>query len=230
MGNKGITGNQLKILAALFMTVDHIGLELYPNVPILRIIGRLAMPIFAWMIAEGCAHTRNKRRYLLTMLLAAVAYQLVFWLQFRVTGLSIFATFSLSIGLIYGLDYANKRKDALSFLVLAAIFALVCVPCVILPQVFHIKRFAVQYGLCGVLLPGLIYVGQTKREKLFLASCGMAMMALSSGGIQWYALMCLPLLALYNGQRGKWKMKYFFYLYYPLHRIAIIAVKVLFFD
>lgn len=230
MGKKGITGNQLKILAALFMTVDHIGLELFPDVSVLRIIGRLAMPIFAWMIAEGCTHTRNKSRYLLTMLLAAVAYQLVFWLQFRATGLSIFATFSLSIGLIYGLDYANKRKDALSFAVLAAVFVLVCIPCVILPQVFHLKKFAVQYGLCGVLLPALIYVGKTKVEKLFLAACGMAMMALSLGDLQWYALLCLPLLALYNGQRGKWRMKYFFYLYYPLHRIAIIAVNALFFD
>ena len=59
----GLSGNQLKIIALIAMTIDHIGLQFLPHVTILRIIGRLAFPIFAYMIAEGCLHTRNRRRY-----------------------------------------------------------------------------------------------------------------------------------------------------------------------
>ena len=54
---KGLTGNQLKLFAVIVMTIDHIGAVLYPSVLWLRIVGRLAYPIFAYMIAEGCAHT-----------------------------------------------------------------------------------------------------------------------------------------------------------------------------
>ena len=59
----GLTNNQLKIIAMISMLIDHIGVAMFPNVMILRIIGRLAFPIFAYMIAEGCFYTKNKARY-----------------------------------------------------------------------------------------------------------------------------------------------------------------------
>ena len=59
----GLSGNQLKIIAMLTMLVDHIGVQLFPECIILRIIGRLSLPIFAYMIAEGCLHTRNRPKY-----------------------------------------------------------------------------------------------------------------------------------------------------------------------
>ena len=58
-----LTKNQLKILAIICMTIDHIGVAFFPNEPLLRMIGRLAFPIFSYGIAEGCRYTRNKRRY-----------------------------------------------------------------------------------------------------------------------------------------------------------------------
>ena len=65
MGNSekgfGLTNNQLKLIAMLSMLIDHVGMLLFPGVRVLRIIGRLAFPIFAYMIAEGCAHTRSRR-------------------------------------------------------------------------------------------------------------------------------------------------------------------------
>lgn len=56
----GLTGNQLKLLALIAMTCDHVGLQLLPQFIILRIIGRLAAPLFAYMIAEGCRYTHNR--------------------------------------------------------------------------------------------------------------------------------------------------------------------------
>ena len=66
-----LTNNQLKIIAMLAMLSDHIGKVLLPQYQILQIIGRLAFPIFAFMIAEGCFYTKNKVRYFLTVFLLA---------------------------------------------------------------------------------------------------------------------------------------------------------------
>ena len=70
----GLSNNQLKILALLTMTVDHIGAYLFPRVMLLRIVGRIAYPIFAYMIGEGCRYTRNPKKYLLTILANAAAH------------------------------------------------------------------------------------------------------------------------------------------------------------
>ena len=66
-----LSGNALKIIAAVAMTIDHVGLMFFPQLKVLRIIGRIALPIFAFMIAEGCRYTRNKLRYFLTVFLLA---------------------------------------------------------------------------------------------------------------------------------------------------------------
>ena len=63
MENKGIlNGNHLKLIAAFSMLLDHAGILLFPQIRMLRIIGRLAYPIFAFMIAEGCRYTKNKAK------------------------------------------------------------------------------------------------------------------------------------------------------------------------
>lgn len=55
----GLTGNQLKIIALILMTIDHVGAYLLPQYTVLRLVGRLSMPIFAWAIAEGCYYTKT---------------------------------------------------------------------------------------------------------------------------------------------------------------------------
>ena len=57
---KQLTKNQLKILAMVCMTLDHIGAAFFPQAVWLRVIGRLAFPLFSYCIAEGCRYTRNK--------------------------------------------------------------------------------------------------------------------------------------------------------------------------
>ena len=65
----GITNNQLKIIAMVSMLFDHVGKELLPQYPILQIIDRLAFPIFAYMIAEGCFYTKNIIKYFTIILM-----------------------------------------------------------------------------------------------------------------------------------------------------------------
>ena len=66
MKHKILSGNALKMIAAISMLIDHIGLLFFPFNGIFRIFGRLAFPIFAYMIAEGAKYTRNKKKHFFT--------------------------------------------------------------------------------------------------------------------------------------------------------------------
>jgi len=224
----GLSGNALKIIAIVSMTLDHIGYHLFPGCHLLRILGRLALPIFAYMIAEGCHHTRNPRKYLLTILAVAALCQLVYFFAMGSLYQCILVTFTLSILLIQSMDRARQDESHQTALTTALVWAGVVFVCVGLPRLLDHTDFAIDYGLWGVLLPVFIYLGRDRREKLLLTAGGLILLALSFSGLtQWFSLAALPLLALYNGQRGKWRMKYFFYGYYPLHLAVIYGISLL---
>lgn len=218
----GLTGNQLKLIALVAMTCDHIGVQLLPQVTLLRIIGRLALPIFAYMIAQGCRYTRNKARYLLTIAAVALVCQLVYFFAMGSLYQCILVTFSLSICMIFALDKALKAPSLKNSLL--ALLVLISVFCIseVLPGV--LPGFSVDYGFAGILLPVLIWLGKEKWQSLLL--CGAGLVLLSIGNpTQWYSLLTLPLLALYNGTRGKRKLKYLFYIYYPAHLVLLYAIS-----
>lgn len=219
---KGLSGNQLKLIALAAMTVDHIGVHFFPNVLLLRIIGRLALPIFAYMIAQGCRYTRNKARYLGTIAAVAALCQVVYFVAMGSLYQCILVTFSLSIGLIYVLEDAIRsprfHKTSFAALSLAAGYAL----CEVLPR--YLPGFYVDYGFAGVMLPVLIRLGKQKWQSILL--CGIGLVFLSIGNsVQWFSLLALPLLILYNGTRGKHKMKYLFYIYYPAHLALLYLIS-----
>ena len=217
----GLTGNVLKLMAIVFMTVDHIGVVLFPNIMLLRIIGRLAFPIFAFMIAEGCTYSKNRKKYLLTIVAFAAVCQIVYLVAMQSLYMCIFVTFSLSIVLIYTLDNAIKKKTVLAWGLCAFAFAAVYFVADVVPVKFNVGDFRIDYDFAGILVPVLIYLGRNKWQKLILAAAALALLSTVHGWIQWYCLLSLPLLFLYNGKRGKGKMKYLFYFYYPLHLVAI---------
>lgn len=215
-----LTSNQLKLLAMITMTVDHIGVQLFPGVLWLRIVGRLAFPIYAYMIAEGCAHTRNRKKYLLQMAGLALLCQLVYFFAMGSLFQCILVTFTLSILTIFAIESPVIWHAPAALL--AVLFFTELLP-LLLPH----TDYAVDYGLWGVLLPIAVYLGKTRKQKLALTAIALALLALDLGGIQWYSLLALLPLALYNGQRGKWKLKWLFYLYYPLHLAAIYGISLL---
>ena len=217
----GLTGNALKIMAMVFMTVDHVGMMIFPNVLLLRIIGRLAFPIFAYMIAEGCTYTKNRKKYLLTVLLFAVVCQIVYLVAMQSLYMCIFVTFSLSIVLIYTLDNAIKKKTVLAWILCAIAFAAVYFVADVVPLKFNVGDFRIDGDFAGILVPVLIYLGRNKWQKLILVAAALLLLSATHGWIQWYCLLALPLLFLYNGKRGTGKMKYLFYFYYPIHLVAI---------
>ena len=83
--SRGLDGGALKLIAAALMLTDHVGSILLPQVLILRCMGRLAFPMFAFFIAEGYAHTSNLKKYLLRLFIAAVISHVPYALCFKFT-------------------------------------------------------------------------------------------------------------------------------------------------
>jgi hypothetical protein len=60
--------------------------------------------------------------------------------------------------------------------------------------------------------------------ELLLLGAGLLFLAADQGGSQPYGMLALPVLALYNGQRGKANLKYFFYIFYPVHLAVLLGI------
>lgn len=224
---KGLSNNQLKGIALVSMTLDHIGAYLLPQVVWLRIVGRLAFPVFAFMIAEGCSHTRNMGKYFATMGLFALVCQIVDFLATGSLYQSILVTFSLSIGLIWLLQQVRAKGrllwSALALIGIVGVYFL----CQILPGLLPGTDFSVDYGFIGVLVPLVVYLGKDKNQRLLYLLLALTMLSTGLVKLQWYCLLAVPLLWLYNGQRGKWNLKWLFYIYYPAHLVAIYGISFL---
>jgi len=218
----GLTGNQLKLIAMITMTCDHVGMQIFPQLLWLRIIGRLAMPVYAYMIAEGCRHTRDRKKYLLRLLGLGALCQVVYFVAMRSLYMCILITFSLSVVLICLMDAVEREKNARTWGKLFAGTALVFFVCVVLPDLLPRTDYAVDYGIMGVLLPVLIYSAGSKGLVI-----GLILLALQSGWVQWFALGAVPLLLLYNGQRGKANIGKLFYWYYPIHLVVIYGISLI---
>lgn len=223
----GLTNNQLKLIAMISMVFDHMGLLLFPNVLAFRILGRIAFPIYAFLIAEGCKHTRNKKKHLGLIAGIGISYQLVYSLLFKDLYLNILLTFSLAISLIYAIESFASNKNIsnriLMLLVIGTIFFIgfVC------PKIFSDYGFYMDYGIWGITLPALMYFGKDKRTKIIFLILFLLARACLVPSIHIFTLLSVPFIALYNGERGKARMKYFFYIFYPLHIVLIYGIAVL---
>ena len=220
----GLTNNQLKIIAMITMLIDHIGIVLFPQIKIFRIIGRIAFPIFAYMIAEGCTYTKNKKKYLLSLTSLGIACQLFFFLGTGSMYMNVLITFTLSVIAIFCTDYFLKHKNLHSTSILIITIATIIFVCVIVPKYFSFYDFEIDYGLLGVILPIAIYLACNKTEKILCTVALLLLMSFVFKGVQVYSLLSVPLLMLYNGKRGKMNLKYMFYIFYPTHLVVIYGI------
>lgn len=235
-----LSGNSLKIIGALFMVCDHVGMLLFPDVVILRILGRIALPIFAFLIAEGCRYTKNKLRYFLTVFLCGVVCQLVYYFYGNSLEMCIFITFSLAIINVYALEFAKKCifSDASIFRERISIILLGLT----LAFTYYLNTVLdIDYGFFGCILPVFAALPHSPKNasvrffdsidklpfSVLTTAVGLVLLGLERGGIQMFGLLALPFLLLYSGKRGKWNMKYFFYVFYPAHLVLIEFIGVL---
>ena len=236
----------IKIVAALSMLLDHTGMILFPDVQWLRIVGRLALPLYALCIAEGFRHTRSRPKYFLRIFVLGALCQVVYFFVSSEPYLGILITFSLSIVLLCLLDallcaakgqtepvsrvFEKILRRALSRSVRTVLCAVLLASA--LGGVILLNHFIrVDYGLTGVLLPVLIYLGGNSRPGRFGgAAAGTLLLACNLEGSatpRIWSLLALAPLALYNGKPGKYKLKYFFYVFYPLHLVLLYGIDLL---
>ena len=237
---KILSGNTLKIIACLSMLIDHIGVLLLPEVVVLRYIGRIAFPIFAYMIAEGCKYTRNKLRYFLQIFIFAVVFELFNNFIFD-TGMNIFKTFSLSIIVVYCLDFFKKSlaSENKSFLKIIASLMLLFVSVIVTLILSMLLK--IDYKFWGCMLPVLVSLFyQDKNATNFMKKfdnsltslvmfvIGLVCLATISNLLyQWYAFMTVPLIFMYSGKKGKFNLKYLFYIFYPAHILILYLIQAL---
>ena len=179
----------LKVVALLTMTIDHVGYlmqfnQIAPNVALVfRIIGRLAMPLFCFMIAEGAIHTKNFNKYALRLgIMASVVSLIIIGSQeipfFRNNRLSMRDEGVIFIDLLLGaVSIYLLRKDKWYLKILAIIPLLYGIGCFVAceleycgcyGEVWWIPYFMrSQYGWYAILLIVLFYVAHLL-NKLFI--------------------------------------------------------------
>lgn len=220
---KRLSGNALKIIAAITMFLDHMGLLLFPGCIAFRYVGRLAFPIYAFMIAEGCRYTRSRGRYLGSLAGLAAMCQAAYYLFDGSTYMCILVTFSLSILTIYALDRLKAAPGPVNALLFVTTVAGVYVLNGLLD---------IDYGFWGCMMPVFAsLLSGTKYDsipaRVAMLGLGLVILSTTLGGIQGWCLLALPLLLCYSGKRGRWKMKFFFYIFYPAHLVLLEAIATL---
>lgn len=225
--NKGLSGNQLKIIAICAMTLDHVISVVYPNYPtdwwiiLCHIIGRLAAPIFWYMIAEGYHHTRNVKKYMARLFVFAIvghfAYNFAFGISFVPFKTSCFNQTSVIWPLFLGVvglwlldsqKLKSWQKTILVFLLAALAFPSDWSSPALLVILYHGRN---RGNFKKQMLWMLVWIG-------FYALVYAIFINPLYGLLQMAVALTIPLLKNYNGQRGSFKgMKYFFYFYYPIH-------------
>ena len=197
-----MTGFQLKLLAMLAMTADHIGAVFFPEIPLLRWIGRLAMPVLCFFIGEGLRHTRSPRRYLLRLtgfaLLSELPFDLAFYGGIEWGHQNV--SFTLALGLLALWAIQSRGMEGWLLALTAALAA---------------ELLGCDYGMYGVLLILLLDRFHRARSEQ-LAAAALLNLAFFGLQTQTLSLIALPLLWLYNGKRGRDDRR-LFYLYYPAH-------------
>jgi hypothetical protein len=196
----------LKIIGIAAMAMDHLGLILYPQAIFLRIIGRLAFPIFAWYLTQGYIHTSSLKKYALRLGIFAVATQVPYYITTRQTALNIF--FTLLFGLL-AIHAWEKKK----YLILGTVIIISA----IIPM---------DYSFYGILMILAFYIFKGKKLALLSQSVISAAGAYLYGIIQPFSLAGVVLVLYYPKNFPKIQInKYFFYFFYPIHLAVIYSIS-----
>ena len=220
----------LRLLALVFMLLDHAGLALFPSVGAFRCVGRMSFPLYCFLLAQGFLHTRDVRAYGRRLLLLAILSEIPFDLLIfgRIaSGMEQNVLFSLLLGLmaLYAVRALPGRPVHAALLCLTLCMAAMAA--------------RVSYGWLGIVLCLCAYAAGNHRGRLALLM-GIALLLytlslfLSGVAHSWVlvslcSLFSLPLLLAYNGRRGPHGplLTALFYAAYPLHLLAFVLLRFL---
>ena len=225
----GMNGSAIKMVGIITMLIDHIGFALVARILVLKIsngeyspeldtaytilreIGRLGFPIFCFLLVEGFGRTRNKVKYAMRLGAFALISEIPFDLAFKGSVMdfghqNVFFTLLSGFLAMCVFDLVDKKqipKIAAIAIDLAAL------------AVFMLAAYFLNtdYGYMGVLTIAVMYA--LRSYKVWSMAGGCVVLCLLSL-TELPAFFALIPVALYNGKRG-WRLKYFFYAFYPVH-------------
>lgn len=226
-----LNGFHLKLIAVCTMLVDHLGYTLFPWSLWLRCIGRIAFPIFCFLIAEGCVYTRSRKKYALRLLVFAVLSEIPFNLMSRgavgdVYHQNVLWTLLLGALMCWLMDWALKKRAASSFVLTGAV--MVAAFCLL-------ELLNTDYGGWGMLLVVMFYgvhrAPYGPALKMAAQALGLAVFAVGVMNgrvitIELWALVALLPIWCYNGRRGysNRAVQYGFYAFYPVHILILSLI------
>ena len=223
---KILSGSALKCIALITMIIDHVAVVLLKNshIVLLRVgtealtlytlmrkIGRMAFPIYCFLLVEGFLHTRDRRKYGLNLLIFALISEIP-WnlehtgtLQYAVQ--NVFFTLLLGYGGLCCIEsYRDERGKQLVSLIALMLVAM---------------NLKADYGVGGFAFILVMYL--LREQKALQAVVGTC---IESGG--WAAGLAFIPINLYNGRRGFIRgraLKYAFYAAYPFHILILYWIR-----
>lgn len=228
---KCLSNFDLKLVAIITMTIDHIGVVFgTPFYNFLRAVGRLSFPIFAFLLTEGYVHTKSFSKYFFRLLVLAliseVIYDYVFYDSFiYLEANNIFFTLALGLLTLWLLDKSRTLvkkyfKEKIDLTIILPITYLLII--VVMGLIAEFLNFS--YGMLGILVISFFYLFK-KNFPLTVLSVSLSTLILGDT-MQYFSLLSLILIYFYNKKLGK-KCKVFFYLYYPLHILVLGVIRML---
>lgn len=220
----------LKIIAVIAMFYDH-ALKIIPfdfSIPFeVWIPGRIAFPIFAFLLVEGIEHTKSIPKYVFRIGILAIISEFIYDLAFHNVILEFTdqnILFELFLGLLVLWLYKflrEKKKE--EFIIFPLLFTVIA---------SMVLKF--DYGMGGILCIFLFYYGRDKEgwKKYLIYFFAILMTALTIIDtiimtLQLYSLLALVPIMMYNGKSGYKFSKYLFYVFYPLHLVVLYVVKLI---
>lgn len=238
---KFLSGSSIKLIAILSMLIDHfaavvlakyypLSLEpekIYKIYEIMRAIGRLAFPLFCFFAVEGFLYSKNRIKYLLRLAIFAIlsepAFDMAFsgkWLDF--TQQNVMITIFLGIIGIWCFEriqttikskFANNTEPFL--------YIIGAVPVCAAAYIAHLLH--TDYGAFGVFTIAIIYI--FKEYKPLALLFGICVLISGYKQTELPAFWAVLPIFFYSGKRG-FGLKYFFYLFYPIHLLILAYLAV----
>ena len=233
MNKKILSQESLKIIACVTMLIDHAGAVFVPSMGnyslyyAMRIIGRLAFPIYCFLLAEGVAYTRNPVKYgmrlFVGMLLAEIPFDLALFGEFSWAHQSVMVTLLLGFGMALVMQKLDRTK-----LVPVIVFA------------FLAELFQTDYGAWGIFMIALFVMTRDRKDRNNLQLIGMLIICWFMNSaviriagirvpIEIFAMLALAPVFLYSGKKstGSKAVQTVFYLFYPVHLLVLYIISIL---
>ena len=229
MIKRGLSQEVLKLIACFTMLIDHIGAALLPQYIWLRYVGRIAFPIYCFLLAEGIHFTKNPKKYGLRLVIGALLSEIPFDLALFGDVTPYYQSVMLTLLIAFFMAWAMKRTMNPLLRVL-----------IVIPFAVVAEWLRTDYGGMGVILVALFVLTRELPYYWLIQTLIMAPILWMMEGmwveigrtwipVEMLALLSMIPIGLYSGQKSTQSrgVQTAFYLFYPVHLTILYIVSLL---